>query len=154
MKRCNEIYALLAVLVSQAAFSATDKASVQSSGNLIQVKAGSTRVMLFAPPDFQSLESYRFDIPYGPEKEAKKPVDLDALAKNAQRAYEKGHFDNAMIYVDEMIEEKPDLAKAWVMKGSLEFALGHKDDAKKAWEKSLELDPNNEHVKKSLTELK
>lgn len=125
------------------------KPSVQVSGNLIQVTAGDKKYVLFASPGFEALHNYEFTLPYLTER-----VDVDGLLKKIQAAYKKGNFKSALAFVDKILSEHPDLSKAWVLKGSLEYAMGHKDEAKEAWQKSLELNPKNEQVKKILLEFK
>jgi hypothetical protein len=80
--------------------------------------------------------------------------DTDRLILEANRLYNRGKYYEASLTVEEILSKKPELPRAWVMKGSLMFVQGQKDLAKNAWQKALELDPANSQVKAYLGRLK
>lgn len=78
----------------------------------------------------------------------------DRLVLEANRLYNRRQFYEASLTVEEILTRRPDFARGWVMKGSLMYVQGQKDLAKTAWQKALELDPNNMEVKQYLGRLK
>ncbi|MBY0370211.1 tetratricopeptide repeat protein, partial [bacterium] len=80
--------------------------------------------------------------------------NTDRLFLEANRLYNRGRYYQATLTVEEILSKRPDMARGWVMKGSLLYVQGQRDLAKTAWEKSLELDPKNAQVKAFLGRLK
>jgi len=80
--------------------------------------------------------------------------ESDRLILEANRLYNRGKYFEATTYVDQLLRKKPDYARGWIMKGSLMFVQKQNDLAKKAWEKALELEPENGEVKAMLDKLK
>ncbi len=78
----------------------------------------------------------------------------DRLVLEANRLYNRRKFYEATITVDELLTRRPDYPRGWVMKGSLMYVQGQRDLAKSAWERALELDPENAQVKQYLGRLK
>lgn len=92
------------------------------------------------------------------QKSAKTPVEAPAEASKyvlyAQTYFFERKYDRAIAEVDRAIEIEPDSAVAHSLKGSIHFKRGETDKAKKSWQRSLELDPNQEDVKKALGAMK
>jgi tetratricopeptide (TPR) repeat protein len=78
----------------------------------------------------------------------------DRLILEANRLYNRRKFYEASLTVEELLSKHPDLPRAWVMKGSLMYVQGQRDLAKTAWQKALELDPENREVQNFLGRLK
>jgi hypothetical protein len=78
----------------------------------------------------------------------------DRLILEANRLYNRRKFYEASLTIEELLTKRPDYPRGWVMKGSLMYVQGHRDLAKQAWEKALELDPQNSQVKQYLGRLK
>lgn len=79
--------------------------------------------------------------------------NTDRLVLEANRLYNRGKFYQASLTVEELLAKRPDFTRGWIMKGSLLYVQGYRDLAKIAWEKALELDPNNPEVKSFLGRL-
>lgn len=86
---------------------------------------------------------------------AKEKTDESGL--KAERTYnlalkfaEAGLFDNAMEAVMKSIEAGPDMAKSYMLRGSLLLKLKEADQAIESFEKALELDPLSHHAKTGL----
>ncbi len=80
--------------------------------------------------------------------------NTDRLILEANRQYNRGQFYEASLTVEEILLNHPDLARAWVMKGSLMYVQGQKDLAKNAWQKALEIDPKNNEVRSFMGRIK
>lgn len=78
----------------------------------------------------------------------------DRLILEANRLYNRGKYYEAALTVEELLVKRPELPRAWVMKGSLMYVQGQRDLAKNAWQKALELDPENKEVQNFLGRLK
>ncbi len=80
--------------------------------------------------------------------------DSDRLILEANRLYNRGKFYEATVHVDELLRRKPYFIRGWVMKGSLLHVQGQKDLAKNAWQKALNLDPENKELQELLNRYK
>ncbi|MDH5300178.1 MAG: tetratricopeptide repeat protein [Gammaproteobacteria bacterium] len=72
----------------------------------------------------------------------------------AQTYFFEKKYDRAMNEIDRSLEKDPNNAVAYSLKGSIHYKRGEKSKAVQAWEKSLEIDPNQDNVKKMLNNLK
>lgn len=83
--------------------------------------------------------------PADPAKPAIAPLDyeeIERLVVEANRHYSRRRYFEAYNVVDRLLKKYPDYARGWVMKGSLLYAQGHRDLAKKAWEHARQLEPS------------
>ncbi|MFW5967548.1 MAG: tetratricopeptide repeat protein [Persicimonas sp.] len=81
-----------------------------------------------------------------------RPSYLKGVA-HIQDLYERGKYELAMARLSQLEQAYPDDVKLLSMKGTLWVELGREDLARKAWERVLQLDPENEHIAKALEEL-
>jgi tetratricopeptide (TPR) repeat protein len=93
------------------------------------------------------------------DEESEKPQEGAATRASKHVLYAQTYFferkyDRAMNEIDRAIDLDPSSAVAYSLKGSIHFKQGEKSRAKKAWEKSIELDSNQEDVQKMLDSLK
>ena len=76
------------------------------------------------------------------------PDYVSKKMETALHAIYQKRFANAVKNCQQAIVVNPKEPSAWTRLGSAYFAWGHKDEAKKAYQKALELDPKNENLKK------
>ncbi|MFW5968518.1 MAG: tetratricopeptide repeat protein [Persicimonas sp.] len=81
-----------------------------------------------------------------------RPSYLKGVA-HIQDLYERGKYELAMARLSQLEQAYPDDVKLLSMKGTLWVELGREDLARKAWERVLQLDPDNEHIAKALEDL-
>jgi tetratricopeptide (TPR) repeat protein len=62
---------------------------------------------------------------------------------DAQRAYRGGEHKGAVARCQEILKDDPDNLYAWALLGTAWNALGHPEQAARAWERVIELDPNH-----------
>jgi len=145
---------------------------VSQDKNLLNIKTPWGSNLFMAPVGFEDLESYSFEIPLadfrtqarkeatdGPSDNASSKRtdpsvmgDVSSLIVEANRLYNQGDFRHALGYVDEVNQREPQNVRGWIMKGSLMHVMGHRDLAKQAWQKALELDPANQQIQRILKE--
>jgi tetratricopeptide (TPR) repeat protein len=73
-------------------------------------------------------------------------VELAAYLRGIARVRElraASNLELAVLETMKLVRQHPRRARLWAMLGTLQRDLGHKDEARKAWEKALELDPND-----------
>jgi tetratricopeptide (TPR) repeat protein len=70
-----------------------------------------------------------------------------------QMIYEK-QFHTAIIELDKLIKERPDLAQAYAMKGTSYYLLNEMNSAVASWKESLKIDPENVELLKFLQDKK
>lgn len=140
--------------------------AVTESGNLVFVKTPWGSSVYIGPVGLDSLKTYSFEIPLSDfraglptsikneagnsQSDTNQLGDTSTLISEANRLYNKGDFTKSLRYVDEVVRRDPKSVRAWVMKGSLMHVMGHKDLARQAWQKALELDPKNSQVQSIL----
>jgi tetratricopeptide (TPR) repeat protein len=147
---------------------------VSQSGNLVFVKTPFGSSIYIGPVGLDSLPNFEFEIPLsdfraglpggaptasGPSNENSNGGpsavgDDGSLIAEANRLYNRGDFNHALQYVDELSRRSPKNIRAWIMKGSLMHVLGHNDLARQSWEKALALDPSNTQIENILKEMK
>lgn len=71
----------------------------------------------------------------------------------AQQLFYRRDYLGALEATLEAIEQQPDFALAYALKGSLYYKMGRREEARTAWQKALELDPNMPDVKATLDTL-
>lgn len=71
----------------------------------------------------------------------------------AQQLFYRRDYLGALQATEQAIERQPDFALAWALKGSLYYKMGRKDEARTAWQKALELDPDMPDVRATLNSL-
>ena len=76
---------------------------------------------------------------------------LKRFFKAQQLIYDR-QFHSAIIELDQLIKERPDLVQAYVMKGTSYFLLNETKSAAAAWKTALKLDPENVELLKFLQE--
>jgi Flp pilus assembly protein TadD len=54
---------------------------------------------------------------------------------------------------NEALGRSPNNSPAYTNLGNAHFKLGHKDEARRAWKRAIELDPSNEKAQRSLKSL-
>ncbi len=62
---------------------------------------------------------------------------------DAYRAFREKQYKGVVVRCQEVLKQEPDNIHAWTLLGSAWAALGRKDQAKKAWERVLSLDPDS-----------
>ncbi len=77
------------------------------------------------------------------------PEHIDAALNLAQLHFESG-IQSARNLTADVVERRPDLASAWYNLGVLALADGEVAEARQAWQKAADLDPNDERTKTSL----
>jgi tetratricopeptide (TPR) repeat protein len=65
-----------------------------------------------------------------------------------------GELEEAISYYQKALSQKGDVAAVLNSIGDCYFKLGNKEQALKAWEKSLETNPDQEQIKKMIEQLK
>lgn len=76
---------------------------------------------------------------------------LKRFFKAQQLIYDR-QYHSAIIELDQLIKERPDLVQAYVMKGTSYFLLNETKSAVAAWKVALKLDPENVDLLKFLQE--
>jgi len=76
------------------------------------------------------------NIKMGPRIEAQ-------IFEEAQKAFSAKKYEGAIARCQAIIREKPERVDAWELLGSCWLAMGKTTEAKKAWERVLQLDPTN-----------
>lgn len=123
---------------------------------MIQVKKEGFKtqdVPMAATDESKTLVSVRLK----PEDEimTKTSKELNELLKRffkAQQLIYDRQFHSAIIELDQLIKERPDLVQAYVMKGTSYFLLNETKSAVAAWKVALKLDPENVDLLKFLQE--
>jgi tetratricopeptide (TPR) repeat protein len=139
---------------------------VAESGNLVFVKTPWGSSVYIGPVGLDSLRTYSFEVPLSDFRaglpngikndggtssgDSSQLGDTGSLIAEANRFYNKGDFAKSLRYVDEVVRRDPGSVRGWVMKGSLMHVMGHKDLARQAWQKALELDPKNSQIQNIL----
>lgn len=87
---------------------------------------------------------------------AKQPnFELNQLVLRLFKAQEmiyKKRYQAAIIEIDQLLRDKPDLVQAHVMKGTSYYLLNEMPSALQAWKKALEIDPGNKELLKFLAD--
>lgn len=87
--------------------------------------------------------------------EAFKEIDENRLAMHkGLRAFYEGDFETTIEKSLKVIERVPENALAYKRLGSGYYALGEKENALKAWERAVEIDPGDEDLKSYLNKIK
>jgi tetratricopeptide (TPR) repeat protein len=161
---------------------AAEPYKVTNEGSLFQVTSPYGPKMLFGEMAIGNMRNYRFEVPLselrasasndgaggagsgsgggasgssGTGNSGQSPQltdEEDQLVLKSNELYNKGQFTDALKFVDELLRRNRDHVRGWVMKGSLMHMLGQKDLAKKAWQRAVELEPNNAQLKQILKE--
>ena len=71
----------------------------------------------------------------------------------AQRLFEAGHYEMAMIRLADLENAYPNDGRIKSMKGTLWLRLGREDLARQTWEQVLQIDPDNQPVMEALRRL-
>ena len=71
----------------------------------------------------------------------------------ARTAYQQEDFDSAITAIRDAIEVNPFSSQAFEMLGSIYYRLGWNGMAVENWQRALELDPENENLRKYLNKL-
>jgi tetratricopeptide (TPR) repeat protein len=86
-----------------------------------------------------------------PKKEEKnEPADVSFKLSRANALYSNRQFMSALTLVDEVIQENPNNARAWAMRGSLFEAMGDHDRATRDWGKAYEMAPEGSILRDEL----
>lgn len=81
-----------------------------------------------------------------------RPSYLNGIAE-VQDLYERGKFELAMVRLARLDEAYPNDVKILSMKGTLWLKLGRESLARNAWERALEIEPDNETIARALERL-
>ncbi len=68
----------------------------------------------------------------------------------AQQLFYRRDYLGALNATLQAINQQPEFALAYALKGSIYYKMGRREEAKTAWEQALEIDPNMEDVRKGL----
>ncbi len=85
------------------------------------------------------------------------PSDETQASKHlvyAQTYFFEKKYARALDEINRTIQYSPNSAVAYSLKGSIHYKRSERDAARTAWEKALELDPNQENVSAMLEKLK
>ena len=118
------------VTLRQAHNTAPDEARVLSLLNVVEREAGSELTRL-------SLEGVRLTF-------------VERKTRAARQAVLEGQLPSAIKRADEALEVDPRSVMALQIKGSAYYLLGDRKEARRTWERALELDPDNAELKKVL----
>ncbi len=95
-----------------------------------------------------------FELPTPPETnatgECAREVASVAAASQARRS---GEFAKAALLAGCVLQVHPDEADAWFELGAAKYALGEKEEAQKAWMRTLDLAPANDDARLALARL-
>ena len=91
---------------------------------------------------------------HGPSEINKEWNDAVLRLFNAQNLIYRKRFHEALIELDKLIQAKPDLVEAHVMKGTSYYLLNEMGSALAAWRTALKLDPENVELLRFLDEKK
>jgi tetratricopeptide (TPR) repeat protein len=83
----------------------------------------------------------------------KSPEHVDSALNLAQLYFESG-IKRARQLIKNVVDRRPEVASAWFNLGVLALADGEVEEARRAWEKAAELDPNDERTRTSLKMVK
>jgi tetratricopeptide (TPR) repeat protein len=72
----------------------------------------------------------------------------------AQRMIYQRQFHAALLELDKIVKDKPDLVQAHIMKGTSYYLLNEMNSAINAWKTALRLDPNNAELLQVLNQMK
>jgi len=64
----------------------------------------------------------------------------------AQALQRLGHVDEALAAVDKATQAAPNVSSVYEQKGRILWAAGRKDEAREAFQKFLDMDPENPHA--------
>jgi len=87
------------------------------------------------------------------EKERQQLEEYIFYFDQAQKLFALGKYQKALEMVNKAIALFPDLVIAYKLKGSILYKMGNVEEAKKVWQKVIELDPNAEDVKQFIKKL-
>lgn len=87
-----------------------------------------------------------------PGEQPKKASYLATIAR-AKELYKRRQYELAMMDIVELDRMYPDDERVLEMKGTLYLKLNRPNEAKKAWERVLALNPNNQGVARALEQL-
>lgn len=73
--------------------------------------------------------------------------------EEVRKLYKAGKYELAMVKLKKLDEAYPDDEKILSMKGTLWMKLGRENLAREAWERVLQINPDNEQVKEALKRL-
>ena len=76
-----------------------------------------------------------------------------ATIARARELYKRRQYEMALMDIVELDRMYPDDERVLEMKGTLYLKLNRASDAKKAWERVLALNPNNQGVARALEQL-
>lgn len=73
--------------------------------------------------------------------------------EEVQRLFKSGNYELAMVRIRQLEKAYPNDAKILAMKGTLWLKIGRKELAREAWERVLQIDPDNKAVVEALKRL-
>lgn len=139
--------------------------SVTENGSMLRVRTPQGSTVLFSDKDLENANSYRAEIPLS---ELNKPVtqnnapgenpngqgpepsrfnSIDELLVHANQLYNKGKFQDSLRFVEEILRRNSNHLRGLVMRGSLYYIFGFKEQAYESYKRALEIDPKNEEIK-------
>jgi tetratricopeptide (TPR) repeat protein len=87
-----------------------------------------------------------------PGEEGKAQSYLGTIAR-VRELYKRRQYEMALVDLVALDRQYPDDVRILEMKGTLYMRLNRPKEARKAWERALSLDPNNESVARALEQL-
>lgn len=91
---------------------------------------------------------------HGPSSTVKEWNDAILKLFDAQSLIYRRQFHAAVLGLDKLIQNKPDLIEAYILKGTAFYLLNEVESALAAWRIALKLDPGNPEVLRFLDEMK
>jgi hypothetical protein len=106
-----------------------------------------------ALPDI-AKDNYVAPRPQTSEGDTLREAKASLFLINARSAYFRGDYNTALDQIMQSINAKPDNAQAYLMLGSLYYAMNWKNLALKYWEKALAQDPGNRELEQLVIQLR
>ncbi len=78
--------------------------------------------------------------------EVEKVHDPDYLFRQGEEAASEGKTDQALHFIEKVLQANPDHAEAWNIRGNCMDRKGKFEDALHCYDKSIKLDPTNADV--------
>ncbi len=99
------------------------------------------------PPPIQEQEPPEEDVAFDPKTEyVLNPLQAEKEIKVGNYYFKKGSYKAAVRRFEESIKWDPNSAEGWYRLGEARFKLGAQKEAREAWAKYLEVEPEGKYV--------